>query len=315
MGHLAHRLLRLSPRQTRFEARGFVPRDDAARDWLERPGEAFVAGFNGALLHGPCPALDDFLDDRPITHVGFAYEGAAMALALLDLLTPWRRNRVSRFLSGPAAAHNYMVAVGVGWARARLRRSVDPPPSTVDPLVDWLVVDGAGFHAGYFDTVACVDQQRPGPCRESNARAVWDQGLGRSLWFSRGADVRAIAQTIARFDSLRRADLWAGLGLAASYAGGADDRDLAALVEAAGTHRAALAQGAVFAAGARLRADTPAPWTDRACLALSGHDVTAADALAERIRAELPGDAPCAYQLWRKTLQRSLADDPAGVSA
>lgn len=51
---------------------------------------------------------------------GFAFEGAAMGLALLDHLTPWRRDRFERFLSGPGDRHAYMVHVGAGWVFARL---------------------------------------------------------------------------------------------------------------------------------------------------------------------------------------------------
>src|SRR3712207_8380154 len=47
-----------------------------------------------------------------------------------------------------------------------------------------------------------------------------DQGLGRSLWFVQGADVRRIPATVNAFPAERRPDLWSGLGLACGYAGG-----------------------------------------------------------------------------------------------
>ena len=43
-----------------------------------------------------------------------------MGLALLDLLTPWRRRRIGAFLQGAGEAHAYMIHVGIGWVWARM---------------------------------------------------------------------------------------------------------------------------------------------------------------------------------------------------
>src|ERR1022692_1923089 len=51
---------------------------------------------------------------------GFAFEGAAMALTLLDHFMPVNRGRFHRFLHGEGAPHFYMLHVGAGWAMARL---------------------------------------------------------------------------------------------------------------------------------------------------------------------------------------------------
>src|SRR6185436_10369271 len=114
-------------------------------------------------------------------------------------------------------------------------------------------------------------------------RLAFDQGLGRSLWFSRGMDATAIARAIALFAAERRADLWSGVGLAAAYAGGVDEAELGALRKQGAGFEAQLAQGAAFAAEARERAGNAAPHTTLACEVLCG---TSPARAAEIVRAE-----------------------------
>jgi hypothetical protein len=82
-----------------------------------------------------------------------------MGLALLDYLTPWKRNRVQVFLADAGAAHAYMVHVGVGWMLARMRQRIEPSLARLNPLLGWLAVDGYGFHEGYFHASRYVEQQ------------------------------------------------------------------------------------------------------------------------------------------------------------
>src|SRR5262249_43750809 len=149
---------------------------------------------------------------------GFAFEGAAMASALLDLLALGRGRRLEGLLRGPGAAHVYMVHVGAGWALARLRRRPWSRLHGLDPLLGWLSVDGYGFHQGFFAWERFVRRQEEPRRLSAYARRAFDQGLGRSLWFVHGADVERIASSVKSFSVRRRGDLWSGVGLAATYA-------------------------------------------------------------------------------------------------
>jgi len=55
-----------------------------------------------------------------------------------------------------------------------------------------------------------------------------DQGIGRAMWFVGGTDVELVATMIDKFPDHRRADLYSGAGLAATYAGGAHEQELRA---------------------------------------------------------------------------------------
>lgn len=306
-GRLRKLVFGISPEEARFERRGFPPCEPAARARLETIGRTFIRGYRAALADTRPEPLGAELDRLEPELRGFAYEGAAMGLELLDRLTPWTRTRLESFLAGPGGRHAYMVHVGAGWALARLRRTIDGPRSLagMDPLLRWLAVDGYGFHEGYFDWPRSIGEQRTPERISGYARRVFDQGLGRSLWFVEGASVERIVTAVGRFPSHRRGDLWSGLGLAAAYAGGAERAGLETLRQASGDDYPRVAQGAAFATKARARAENPAPHTELACAVLCGMSVEAAAALTDQALEDLPPDgAEPAYEVWRQRVQR-----------
>src|SRR5690348_9356076 len=193
------RLFGLSLDEVTFSRRGFHEGVAEARHRLEQSGRTFLQGYHAALEKDDVEVLNLRLSSMDREFHGFAFEGAAMALALLDSLTPWKKNRWQAFVRGPGAAHMYMVHVGVGWAIARLpwlRRRAERPLANLDPLLRWLAVDGYGFHEGYFHWRRYVqDHTIPNRLTRCACR-VFDQGLGRSLWFVDGADVDRIPKTI-----------------------------------------------------------------------------------------------------------------------
>lgn len=296
-------LFGIGDREATFARRGFHA-GSPARERLEGIGRAFLRGYRAALAETRPAPLAAALDAEPAELRGFGYEGAAMALALLDALTPWRRGRVAALLAGPGGAHAYMVHVGAGWALARLRRRLHAPPPGMDPLLGWLALDGYGFHEAYFHPARVVGRRELPGRVTGYARRAYDQGVGRALWFVHGADAERVAACVAGFGAARAGDLWSGVGLACAYAGGAPAESVEALARAAGTHRPALAQGAAFAAGARDMAGNPAPHTDEACRILCGSSAAlAAAAAADTRRALAEGPALPAYELWRRRLQ------------
>jgi hypothetical protein len=318
---LYRRLFGLSLEEASFARRGFHEGDTPARLRLEHIGRTFLTGYHLALEVDRLEELGLRLNALEAEFRGFAFEGAAMALALLDILTPWKRNRWHEFAAGPASPHIYMVQVGYGWALARLRRPVRRHLSKLDPLLGWLAIDGYGFHQGYFHPRQyVVERATPGEL-SGYALNVFDQGLGRSVWFVEGADISRIPHTIAAFPAPRQADLWSGVGLACAYAGGVSGPDIEALRASAGEYSLHMAQGAAFAAKARQRAGNPSPHTELACQVLCG---TGADEAAEWTDAALSdleqfssktgstggtGDAPPSYEVWRQRVRARAAKE------
>ncbi|HEX3552575.1 MAG TPA: DUF1702 family protein [Thermoanaerobaculia bacterium] len=303
-------LFGIAPQETTFVRRGFRGEAGAVRDRLERVGATFVQGYHAALAEDrplPLAARIDAEVERDFR--GFAYEGAGMALALLDTLaSAWggRRDRLARFLAGPGEAHAYIVHVGAGWVMARLPVSPRRYLSRLaDPLLRWLALDGYGFHEGFFHWPRSVGRQEVPRRLQGYHRRGFDQGLGRSLWFVEGADVERLPRTIGAFPAARQPDLWSGLGLALGYAGGREPAAVEALLAAAGPHAPQLAQGVAFAAKARQRAGNPTLQTGLACRVVWGSSIEEAAAVADEALRDLPPDRPAepAYEVWRRRIQ------------
>ncbi|MBI2928474.1 MAG: DUF1702 family protein [Verrucomicrobia bacterium] len=301
------RVFGLSAKETSFARRGFCGSDARAREHLEKVGPAFMSGCDAALEETDLDALAARLNRVPLEMHGFAFEGAAMGLALLDWLTPWQRSRVQAFLLGPGHPHAYMVHVGVGWVLARTPGSVERRLARMEPLLRWLAIDGYGFHEGFFHWPRYIDGQ-PAPRRlRGYSRRAFDQGFGRSLWFVDGADVESVPRTIARFPAERQPDLWSGVGLAATYAGGIGAAALRALREAAGDCRPQLAQGAAFAAKARQRAGNITGHTEMAAEVLCGLSAPQAAQVTDEALENLPANSlEPAYEIWRCRIQRTF---------
>lgn len=307
-GTFRHLLFGLSPDEASFARRGFHPGEPRARQRLELIGRTFLRGYNSALEEYRPARLEARLRAIDSEVRGFAFEGAAMALALLDCLTPWNRGRFRAFLLEAGEPHVYMAHVGLGWALARLRRDVRPALARLDPLLGWLALDGYGFHQGYFHPREHIaDQQAPAGMHGYACRA-FDQGLGRSLWFVDGADVDRIAAAIDSFAPARRADLWSGVGLACAYAGGAASREVDEIRLASGEYAAHAAQGAAFAAKARERAGNPAAHTELACRILCGVGAEEAARLTDEALDSLADCASApAYETWRERMRTRLS--------
>ncbi|MER5426591.1 DUF1702 family protein [Streptosporangium roseum] len=314
-GSLRRLLMTPSLAEVSFEGRGFpVTPSDATRR-LEAIPQAVICGFEWGI-----DARDQWEVERRLSMVdpeqrGFAYEGATMAFTILDAMGGGRGHRTRDLLLGPGQPHIFLTYIGIGFAMARLPRPLwkkvmpDLGGSAYYPTMSWLAVDGYGFDRAYFDTRRWVDEQRvPAPYPWEGSpdyfpRAV-DQGIGRALWFIHGGQVPDVASAVGRFASHRQADLWSGVGLASTFAGGAGSEALATLRREAGEHRAELAQGVVFAAKARDFSGFVPPHTEAAAAVLADLSIKDAVALADDTAVDPYGSGPVPqYELWRSRIR------------
>jgi hypothetical protein len=313
---LRRRILTPPMSETKLSVRGFNEKTPESRDLLEKVGESFLTGYAYAAEAGRAIEAERSLETIPYRFRGFAYEGAGMALGVRDGLPFGSRNHVRDFLAGTAVKHLYMVYVGVGWSLARVPRFRWRAATNgiTDHLLRWLVLDGYGFHQAYFKTDRYVrDQYRepnfPWPADDPTGYAdhAIDQGIGRATWFVCGSDPELVAATFAEFDERRRPDLYAGAGLAASYAGGGDEAELVRFRDLAGEYRPQLAQGSAFAASARVTQELVVPHTELATRVFCGLTPQEADQLCTDTRPTgQEGDTP-AFEVWRRRIAESIA--------
>jgi enediyne biosynthesis protein E2 len=299
-----------------FAKRGFPPvpvAATAAAARLEAIPQAVVCGFEWGMETRGQWEVERRLALIDAEHRGFAYEGTTMAFTILDATAGGHRTR--DLLRGPGRPHIFLAYIGMGFAMARLPRvrwKKAVPDLTGDPYyptMSWLAVDGYGFDRAYFDTKRWVDAQyvpKPYPWAKAPGyfqRAV-DQGIGRALWFICGGRAADAAAAVERFADGRQADLWSGIGLASTFAGGSDAAALGALRRAAGAHSPQLALGSVLAVKARAYAGFVPEHTDTACQALTDLSVDKAVAVADdtAVTAQATGPVP-PYEVWRQRIR------------
>jgi hypothetical protein len=268
---------------------------------------SLVEGYHATLEDSRFEVLVPRLNALDPALHGFAYEGAGMGLAALDCMAPWK-NRLNAFVEGPGAPHIYPIYVGVGLALARLHRQPERYLARLDPVLAWVIVDGYGFHEGFFSRKQFVNGRKVPTQLSPYARRVFDQGLGRSIWFSSGAVVELVAATISSFPPERQAELWSGVGLACAYAGGVDRAAIETLRKLAGSYRSQLARGAAVAAKGRLQAGNLVPHTELACEVFCGLSGEGAAYITDVARENLPtGSTEPAYEIWRQRTQAQFA--------
>lgn len=296
------------------EATAFSEGNSPTWKHLETAVQAAVGGYHAVLEGSRFEDLVPRLNTVPLELRGYAYEGAAMGLTGMDCFLPWKK-RLRAYMAGPGAPHIYMVHIGAGEALARLRRRPEPFIARLeDRALCWLVMDGYGFHEGFFSRHRYVDEQIVPGHLSSYARRIFDQGLGRSIWFSAGADVERIATMIAAFPQARQADLWIGIGVACGYVGGVDRAAIEALQRAADAYRPQMAVGTAFVAKGRERAGNQVPHTDLACRVLWGISSESAAYIVDVAFQNLPTDGPePAYEILQQRLLAQFAERADGI--
>lgn len=298
-------LLRLPPSLVDFERRGFRLDRPDARAELETHCRGFVHGFNSVARSWRDPHA--VLADVPVAERGFAYEGAAMRAALRDLAGAGRARAFPRLLEGAGDGYVHLAHVGHGWALAVAGVPL-PTAMPATPLLRWLAVDGAGFARTFFGGRAAL-RRLAGRSRRDARWILLLNGAGRALWFLESADVPGVAATLAALPAPARPHLWAGVGLACSYAGAADPAQLAALDRAVGPHRQHLQQGVMFGVAARRRAGHLPEHTTTAATTLLGVSAEQAASWTDDAAVDLTARLDVqAYLLWRARLRAVVGE-------
>jgi hypothetical protein len=306
---LRRALLSVPPRKRDFARLGFSPGIGGGK--LRDASDAFFAGYHAALAECDLVKLAAALDEQASEVRGLAYEGAAGALAIMDRLMPWRGDQWREFLNGPAADHPAMIYAGAGLGLAHLpwvKLRIEKIASKIHPLFRWAVLDGYGFHEGFFHWQRFVGRKAIDQRLSAYGRRAFDQGLGRCLWFGCSGDAVRVARTIATFPESRRSDLWSGTGAASTYAGAVDQTAIEAVTRECGPYSRHVAQGAAIAAHARHKGHNPCAHTEMACGVLCGVPADQAARIVDECRENLPPDAAePAYEHWRRRIQERFA--------
>lgn len=277
----------------------------------------------GYRIGARCNADDAWtrLNSSPLAARGILYEGAALAAAVLDLKKPQPRLRLLDLLRIDAD-HLYIAPghAAIGMAIARCRQPLAPAIMAAHPYLRWSVMNGYGFYKGYFDWQSSISRQETLPDQFlsgmpdrffDTARQVYDQGLGRSLWFLYAAQVEEIAAAVNAFPDTRQNDLWTGVGIACTFAGGAPAAALEVLKTFTDTHLPFLAQGAALAARIRGRDSSFDSYSNAACKVIWKMEpakvATAAESAWQQLGASgSPAEHELIYMDWLAQIRQNF---------
>jgi hypothetical protein len=279
-------------------------------------------GFEIAIEQKGNDAIAERLELLQEEFRGLGYEGAVMALALRDAMSPAPGHRnVESFVGvgGPGAHQVFMAYIGIGFALAHLPKLIWSraiPNQAVlpeSPALNWMILDGYSFHEAYFKTDKWIGKQYlsprvPWPWKGSHEYVLraMDHGIGRAMWFINGGDVDRLTTMIEGFAPGRRSDLWSGAALAITYAGGADEDGLTQFVKASWEHHPSVAQGSVFALKQRVLSNLITPHTELAAQIICEMPPEDAAALTDKAQIDLPDGAVPAYEIFRQRIQANF---------
>jgi len=212
--------------------------------------------------HDDMHALIEYLEHTEKEFSSIAYESASMAIALKSFEAGTFPDAWLLFVNGPGTAHQAQVYVGLGWAIAKSGSSFLATVKKLDSRFYFRIADGCGYYDGSFKRRQTVISQQLPDYLPVAAMPMYDQGVGRSIWYTEKADIHTIYSRVETFAAERQADLWRGVGIAVAYVGGCSDADLKALFQYAAANGSQLASGAALAARSRTMANTMTADTD-----------------------------------------------------
>ena len=249
-----------------WKQRGVYQENDATQRRLSEIGDFVLQGYRiSGEHHASFHRIVEQVSLIPKEFQGFVYEGVGMGLAEKGLRLRGSLSLLEDFATQFAMPFHNWIYVGIGLMASQANISLLPISASFSRERRWLALDGYAYHQGVFHWQTLIKQRAyPETINEKITAAeasVFDQGLGRSLWFVDAGKVEPLLKTVEQFSTSRQKDLWGGIGYACAYAGGASEETLRSLFTTAATHQPQLLAGATFALKARTASECPAKWT------------------------------------------------------
>jgi hypothetical protein len=112
------------------------------------------------------------------------------------------------------------IHVGLGWAMAENNFYNESFVRQLDSIWAWRVIDGLAYYKGLFERRDVVRNAMVPDYIQGDHVHAFDEGVGRSLWYSCQGDFDRLSRSINLFNPARHADLLRGAGIAFIFVGG-----------------------------------------------------------------------------------------------
>ena len=177
---------------------------------------AFIMGYHEALeLHSS--GLERVVDKVDPSKIGFALEGAAMAMVILDELDRTGGNYFQLLFRDSSEYQQIIYLIGAGLASAKLAKPIDWLPEELDRSHLPAIYDGYGFYNSYFKPPSKGGNGLLLSFQKDNI--YFNRGCGRALWFTHMGNISAIEGVIDGVSDSRKALLWNGVAIASAFTG------------------------------------------------------------------------------------------------
>jgi hypothetical protein len=273
---------------------------------IEKIREIFQHAYAISTDQEDLDLLIDQLEKTENDYRSIAYEATSVAIAVKDFLNGNTLNYWHSFLKDHAAQHAVQIHTGLGWAIAQQRISISPIIETLDPLMQFRMLDGFGYYYGIFRRRQIAGGQPFSTDVESKFIRGYDQGVGRSLWYISKGDYASVPEKIAQFSSSRHTDLWRGIGIACTYVGGCDEFILKELLSLSFPYHAQLAVGAALVASSRNSAGTITKDVELACRVWCKQSIQEVLLITEKAETSLVAGPNNAYFIWLSEIEKKL---------
>lgn len=208
--------------------------------------------------------IEKHLNEIENEYRSVAYEAASMAIAISDFESGAGLKLWSEFNKKYGGKHASQLHAGLGWAIAQKGISLTDILVNVEPLMQCRVADGCGYYEGIFRQQSAL-KNKIIPDAYSKYAEGYDQGIGRSVYYSAKGDIEKIPGIINEFPETRQADLWRGVAIACVYVGGCDEKMLNRIFVLSGKYYKQLQVGAALVSRARHDAESVTPYVQSAC--------------------------------------------------
>jgi len=195
--------------------------------------------------------LERALVNTDALFISVSFEGAAAGLAYRQLQAGATRIDVPDW-----PAHAAQVHIGIGWALAELSLRPDAYLSQFTGVMQGRVLDGFGYYSGLFRRRRCIQAMDIPEGIPAQLLTAFDQGLGRAMWYISKGEIEPLMNMVGPFPKERKAGIWRGIGVAATYVGGLDDVGFERLDLMARSSSPDFVVGVLLSAAGRITAGT-----------------------------------------------------------